>query len=101
MAARTRAALSRTDVSGSPTISILGSWALIRTSTSTGWPSMPTRAALITWVTRTGSPSGPGEVEWGAADCQTGQTGSGCRECFQVFSWGGQDSQGGTLPSSF
>ena len=45
MAARTRAALSRTAASGRPTMSIRGSWELIRTSTSIGMPSTPERAA--------------------------------------------------------
>ena len=44
MAARTRVALSRTDASGSPTISTQGSCELIRTSTSTAKPSTPRRA---------------------------------------------------------
>jgi hypothetical protein len=46
-AARTRAALSRTAASGRPTMSIRGSWELIRTSTSTATPSTPSSAALI------------------------------------------------------
>ena len=48
IAARTRAALSRTAASGNPTTSTRGSCELIRTSTSTGTPSTPTRAPPIT-----------------------------------------------------
>ena len=48
IAARTRAALSRTAASGSPTTSTRGSCELIRTSTSTGTPSTPRSVALVT-----------------------------------------------------
>jgi hypothetical protein len=41
IAARTRAALSRTAASGSPTTSTRGSCELMRTSTSTAMPSTP------------------------------------------------------------
>ncbi len=44
MAARTRAALSRTAASGNPTMSTRGSCELMRTSTSTQTPSMPVSA---------------------------------------------------------
>ena len=50
IAALTRAALSRTAASGRPTMSILGSWELIRTSTSIGMPSTPERPATIAYA---------------------------------------------------
>ena len=60
MAARTRAALSRTAASGSPTISTRGSWEERRTSTSIGTPSTPCRAAPRTRdnATAPGDPEG-------------------------------------------